>query len=57
VSRWKHAASCHQRNILVGEEDVFIEDDVYRAALAVKDRTGQDVDDGAGPVYTNDKKG
>ena len=31
--RWKHAASCHKESNLAGETDVFIEDEVYEAAL------------------------
>ncbi|KAI0687811.1 hypothetical protein BC835DRAFT_377224 [Cytidiella melzeri] len=40
---WKHAATCHQRSIIPGEEDVFIDDDVYRAArAAAEDDANQD---------------
>ncbi|KAI0084414.1 hypothetical protein BDY19DRAFT_898530, partial [Irpex rosettiformis] len=42
---WKHAAACHQRSTIPGEEDVFLDDEIYRMALAaVKD--DQDSDPG-----------
>jgi hypothetical protein len=27
---WKHAAGCHKDSKLIGESDIFIEDDAYR---------------------------
>ncbi|KAH9917769.1 uncharacterized protein B0H18DRAFT_938232 [Fomitopsis serialis] len=30
---WKHAAACHQGSTMEGEADIYIEDDIYRAAV------------------------
>ncbi|KAH9946579.1 hypothetical protein B0H21DRAFT_742779 [Amylocystis lapponica] len=30
---WKHAAACHQGSIIEGEDDIYVEDTVYRALL------------------------
>ncbi|KAH9840735.1 uncharacterized protein C8Q71DRAFT_740957 [Rhodofomes roseus] len=30
---WKHAAACHQGSTVEGETDIYIEDDIYRAAV------------------------
>ena len=30
---WKHAAGCHQGDVLDGEADVFVEDEVWRAVV------------------------
>ena len=39
---WKHAAGCHQGDVLDGEADVFVEDEVWRAVVG--DGDGVDVD-------------
>ncbi|KAH8105452.1 hypothetical protein BXZ70DRAFT_527243 [Cristinia sonorae] len=32
--RWKHAASCHRGSNIPGETNIFVEDDILKAALA-----------------------
>ncbi|PIL32664.1 hypothetical protein GSI_05368 [Ganoderma sinense ZZ0214-1] len=32
---WKHAAGCHQGDVLEGESDVFVEDPVWAAAAGI----------------------
>ena len=39
---WKHAAGCHQGDVLEGEADVFVEDEVWRAVVG--DGDGVDVE-------------
>ncbi|EPS94279.1 hypothetical protein FOMPIDRAFT_1134647, partial [Fomitopsis schrenkii] len=41
---WKHAAACHQGSTLDGETDVYIEDDIYRAAVEADEDADADAD-------------
>ncbi|GBE85746.1 hypothetical protein SCP_0802680 [Sparassis crispa] len=39
---WKHAASCHQGSMISGEQDFYVEDDIYQSRLAERDAADGD---------------
>lgn len=47
LRRWKHAAVCHQRSTISGEQGVFIEDEVYKAALAAANNQPEPAESGS----------
>ncbi|KAI0338168.1 hypothetical protein BDW22DRAFT_1338486, partial [Trametopsis cervina] len=44
---WKHAAVCHQRSTISGEQGIFIEDEVYKAALAAANNQPEPAESGS----------